>query len=249
MRIRRQPRFSCTLCAARHILGETRERAGRSMRGRGWGRGGRYGRKRRLRRVFLLLIPLLLALLVLAELRLSPLIEESAARRAHSAALTVITQAVEQQMADYSQACDYQQLMHIERDDQGRITLLVPDTMLLNRLITDVVEGINQGLESGSRQQLSLPLGAMTGSRLFSSLGPELHFRFRAQGTPSVSIEDDFSSAGINQVRHRIYLRVDSDIRVMVPFARSGDTVSATVLLAEGIIVGYTPDTYVELGF
>lgn len=218
------------------------------MRRRKWGRGGRYGRGRRSGRALLLVFPLILALLVLTELRLAPLIEESAARHAHSAALTAITQAVDQQMAAYSQVCDYQQLMHIERDSQGRITLLVPDTVLLNSLIVDVVEGINQGLEASSRQQLTLPLGAVTGSRLFSSFGPELRFRFRAQGTPSVSVEDDFSSAGINQVRHRIYLRVDSDIRVMVPLARRGETVSATVLLAEGIIVGYTPDTYVNLG-
>lgn len=212
-----------------------------------WRRAKRVGRKRPLWQKLLLLLPFLLAVVLFIEWQMAPLIGTVALQQAHSKTLAAMTQAVGDQIRAEAESLDYQQLMHIERDSEGRITLLVPDTMRLNAFIADVVVNIESAMEALMHQKISLPLGAVSGSALLADLGPEIKYGFRYQGLPRVEVEDDFVSAGINQVRHRIYLRVESDIRVVVPFTSNTSTVSATVLLSEGIIVGYTPDTYVSL--
>jgi sporulation protein YunB len=66
-------------------------------------------------------------------------------------------------------------------------------------------------------------------------------------GTVRVKIIDNFESAGINQTRHSIYLSFDTNVRIVIP-TKSGDALVATqVPLAETIIVGTVPTTYVSL--
>ena len=202
---------------------------------------------RRQKKRLLLVVLFLAALVFVAEWQLTPTIHTVALQQAHNTALSAINQVVQEEIAQQPESFDYQNLMHIERDGEGRITLLVPDTMLLNSLVATMVVEIKDSLDEITQQKLSLPLGAVTGSSILADLGPEIRFGFRTQGVPVVSVEDDFISAGINQVRHRIFLRVESEIWVVVPFFKDTSTVTATVLLSEGIIVGYTPDTYVDL--
>lgn len=190
---------------------------------------------------------IIVSLLILIDRQFAPLIEAAAAKEAHNLAFAAVNQAVVRQIEAYDTASDYRQLMHIERDSDGRITLLAPDTMLINNLIADVSLEVEQALDQVAGSKFSLPLGAITGSKMLSTLGPEIRFGFRSVAAPEVSVVDDFTSAGINQVRHRIYVQVEAALRVIAPFSREDDTVTATVLLAEGIIVGYTPDTYVNI--
>ena len=62
-----------------------------------------------------------------------------------------------------------------------------------------------------------------------------------------MTMEDSFLSAGVNQTLHSIYLHVETDIRIIVPFSNQTVKAKTDLLLAEGIIVGYTPDTYLSL--
>ena len=67
------------------------------------------------------------------------------------------------------------------------------------------------------------------------------------QGAPQAELRDSFTAAGVNQTRHSIYLELSCGIRVISPFSRQELLVSTTMLLAEGIIVGYVPDTYLSI--
>lgn len=195
----------------------------------------------------MLALLILLSLFILFERQLAPLIEQEAAKEAYNLTLTAVNKSIARQIETYAGVGDYQRLMHIERDDSGRITLLAPDTMLLNSLINAVTLDVEQSLEEAAGSKFILPLGAATGSKLLAALGPDLRFGFRAAAAPKITVIDDFTSAGINQVRHRIYVQVETKLRVIAPFAREDEMMTATVLLAEGIIVGYTPDTYVNI--
>ncbi|MDO4581358.1 MAG: sporulation protein YunB [Bacillota bacterium] len=203
--------------------------------------------KKRRRTRLLLALMMLAALLLLAEWQLSPIIARQARTQAHNAALTMLSGAVETQLAQNSACADYRQIMHIGYDQQGRIAMLTPDTMLLNQLIADIVLDAERRFAAAGGGRLSLPLGAALGSKLFADLGPELHVGFRTVGAPMLELRDDFVAVGINQTRHRIYLDLSAEISVTVPFERESFAVATTVLLAEGIIVGIVPDTYVSV--
>ena len=218
-------------------MGRVRWRKG-DIRGRG-GRGGRLP-------ALLLLLALAAAAFLLLESTLSAPLLAAAEDQARTRALTALTAAAGRQI-EKNGAGDYRQLVSVERDDQGRVTLLLPNTGLYNALIRDITADAADSLDDLSRQRLSLPAGLATGSALLSGLGPDLPFRMRMLGTPSVRVEDELTQAGINQVRHRIWLELSAEVRVLAPFSRDTTTVTATVLLAESLIVGYVPETSVEV--
>ena len=208
-------------------------------------RGGGSPRRRRRRR-FLLILGFTAALLVTVEILLAPAVAVLAAQRSRTLAMTAMTQAIQAQTAS-SAAVDYSQLMQVELDEAGRVTLLVTNTQLLNQLTSGVILDASQRLESLSQQRYTLPLGSLLGGVLLSGAGPPVGFRFTALGAPRAELEDSFHSAGVNQTRHSIYLNVSCDIRVIAPFAQQELTVSTRMLLAEGVIVGYVPDTYLSI--
>lgn len=218
--------------------------------GRGkWGKGGirgRGGRGGKAVPALVLLLVMAAAVFMLLENTLSPPLLAAAEDQARTRALTALTAAAGRQI-EKNGADDYRQLVSVERDEQGRVTLLLPNTGLYNALIRDITLDAADSLDDLSRQRLSLPVGMATGSALLSGLGPDVRFRMRMLGTPSVRVEDELTSAGINQVRHRIWLELSAEVRVLAPFSRDTTAVTATVLLAEGLIVGYVPETCIEV--
>ena len=218
--------------------------------GRGkWGKGGirgRGGRGGKAVPALVLLLVMAAAVFMLLENTLSPPLLAAAEDQARTRALTALTAAAGRQI-EKNGADDYRQLVSVERDEQGRVTLLLPNTALYNALIRDITLDAADSLDDLSRQRLSLPVGMATGSALLSGLGPDVRFRMRMLGTPSVRVEDELTSAGINQVRHRIWLELSAEVRVLAPFSRDTTAVTATVLLAEGLIVGYVPETCIEV--
>ena len=95
-------------------------------------------------------------------------------------------------------------------------------------------------------QKITVPLFAASGSRFLASFGPELPVRVRGLAMPQISLSDSFIAAGINQTKHSIYLNVDAELMVAVPFDSERCHISASVLLAEGIIIGQIPETYLN---
>lgn len=71
-------------------------------------------------------------------------------------------------------------------------------------------------------------------------------------GKIEADIDSEFSSVGINQTLHRIYLNLNCSIGILTPFKSISKTVSSKVLLTETVIVGEVPSTYYNydnLGF
>lgn len=207
-------------------------------------------KKRQLSRRWKLKLVLLLLLvgLVLLLMRMVPMLQAAALQQASVLASGEIVSAAREQIALYSDDFAYESLMHIERDAGGHITLLAPNTMLLNAAIADITLAVHEKVLSMENRRITFPIGTVSGLWFLANFGPDFSFRFRYMGMPNVSLKSEFNEAGINQVQHRIYLVVECDISVVVPFFSQSEAISCTVLLTEGIIVGYTPDTYVGIG-
>lgn len=194
----------------------------------------------------LLLAACILALSIIAESRFGPVIESEAIQQVSIVASSKMSAAINRQIAVYEDAGNYHSLMHIERDDQGKIVLMAADTLLINTLINALIIDINSSLRNLDEEELHIPLMVGTGSKMLSSWGPDVPVRITGIATPDINLTDSFVSAGINQVKHSIYLEVAAELRVAVPFSQDTCSVSTRVLLAEGIIIGDIPDTFVQ---
>ena len=117
----------------------------------------------------------------------------------------------------------------------------------LNTLVAGLIEDIDSALNNLGEQELTVPLMSVTGSKLLSSIGPDIPIHISGIATPSVKLSDSFVSAGINQTKHSIYLEVEAELQVAVPFQQETCTVATKVLLAEGIFIGDVPETFLQL--
>ena len=56
-----------------------------------------------------------------------------------------------------------------------------------------------------------------------------------------------FTSAGINQTLHQIMLDVEVEITLLIPGGKTETRVDAAVCVAETLLMGQVPDTYLGL--
>ena len=66
-------------------------------------------------------------------------------------------------------------------------------------------------------------------------------------GNVKAKINTEFSESGINQTLHRVYIDVETTVKIVTPIAVYSKMLESRVLIAEAIIVGNIPDTYYNL--
>ena len=107
---------------------------------------------------------------------------------------------------------------------------------------------IQQKLSDLPRYEVKIPLWQVFGSKILAGYGPELPVRIAPVGMVESIIKDRFDSAGINQTRHRIFIRVTAIVQIIVPLVNEEVTVNSDIPLTEAVIVGAVPGVYVNGG-
>ncbi|MGL5352499.1 MAG: sporulation protein YunB [Clostridium sp.] len=148
----------------------------------------------------------------------------------------------------YSSGFNYSDIIIIEKDNNGNITMLRADTVKLNYLSTQLVLKSNEKLQDLEAMGVKVPMGFMTNKSVIYNLGPKVTIKMEQIGNVESSYESIFESAGINQTRHKIYLNVKMKMKVIVPLNSKEVEISTQVPVSETIIVGKTPDTSIDLG-
>ena len=206
----------------------------------------RWRRKSLKLRIFLICFLMVFSLWLINR-QITPIITEIATREMHTNIVRSVNQASREQLAqeDFQ---SYQDLMYIERDNAGKIVLMVPETMRINRLVADITLRAEEELRRAASEAISIPLGAISNNALLARMGPRISVRTEVASALDSKLGDDFISAGINQTRHRIWLDISAEMVTVIPFRHSIYPVETRILLTEGIIVGPIPNTYLDLG-
>lgn len=185
---------------------------------------------------------LLLALTVAAVLHMKPIVVDLATARTSNTVNRIVVAAIND--AVDSGRIDYGRLVSFDKDAEGRVTALKSDMAEFNRLQASIADDILQRMAEVSTADLSIPIGTLTGSPLLAGRGPCLHVRMQSVGTATARFDNQFSSAGINQTRHRIILDVDVHVSILLPGLTTYTKVANEISVAETVIVGGVPDTY-----
>ena len=185
---------------------------------------------------------LLLALTVAVVLHMKPVVVDLATARTSNAVNRIVVAAVND--AVESGRIDYAQLVDFDKDAEGHVTALRSNMAAFNRLQASIADDILQRMAEVSSTDLAIPIGTLTGSPLLAGRGPCLRVRMQSVGTATARFDNQFSSAGINQTRHRILLDVDVHVSILLPGLTTYTKVSNEISVAETVIVGGVPDTY-----
>lgn len=180
------------------------------------------------------------------EARLRPMVAAAAQMQAHNHVTAVVEQAI---LSDLSQRqVGYSQLVTIQRDDGGGISSLTTDMAALNALRAQLVKQVLGAVEGINVSDLQIPLGSLINFDLLWARGPSLKVRAMTVGTVSAEFESEFSSAGVNQTLHRIWLEVNVPLKLLLPGGAVETAVETRLCVAETVIVGQVPETYLQLG-
>ena len=199
------------------------------------------GRQRRL--TWLVLAVLLTAGLgCAAVLHMRPIIVSLATARVSNAVNRIVVDAVRD--AIDSGQVDYNVLIHLEKDETGRVAALESNMAAFNRLQSQILDLILGRIDQVSARELSIPVGSLTGSPLLAGRGPRISVRMESVGSSSARFENQFESAGINQTKHRIVLRIDVYVSILLPGYSTVTQVTNEITVAETVIVGEVPGTY-----
>ena len=173
--------------------------------------------------------------------RLRPILFELALSQTSNYITAAIDSAVSEQSISYNE------LICLERSASGDIVALTSNMAYANILRAELLETSLDALKDLETMEFYVPLGTIYDWDLLSGRGPDIGVRMLYTGTASAEFENSFSDAGINQTCHQIVFRVKADVSVLLPGRQEKTTVDTRVCVAETVIVGKVPETYLQL--
>ena len=188
----------------------------------------------------------LIVSIFLLDLRVRPYIQSISSYQAQIYGTRVINDAIYEELAKDN--VRYDNLVTLTQNAQGEITSLQTDMVALGRLRSRVTDAVLQEIDEMGKQDIYLSMGTLSGVQLLSGRGPDLNLKVVPSGYMTSEIENRFDSAGINQTRHQILLNVSVAVDILLPGDTLRTEVTAQVPVAETVIVGAVPDTYLQLG-
>lgn len=201
-------------------------------------------RKRRRKVIFLLTMLLIFALIIDICFCLHKLFCQIALSDAEDRITVMVSNTVKGIMN--SGEYDYDYFVSLEKDNSGNITAISANMAGINDLAAELISRLADASSTVSFD-VGVPVGNLLGISFLLNKGPVIPAKVTMMTSSGISFSNELVSSGINQSKHLITLRVHVNVSVIVPWAVVSSGVDTDVLVAETVIVGRVPDTYVNL--
>ncbi len=201
---------------------------------------------RRILRIILIILLILGILLLVLRKKYDSVMMDLTRTQVTNSTSDLINDAIAEQIA--SGKVEYDRIVYFEKDLEGKITALKTNIGEVNRLKTDTLNIINEQILATEHSQMGIPLGSMFLPELLSGKGPEIPVKILSIRNSDATFESSFTHAGINQTMHQLRMCVIVDVSVLVLGKTITFPVSSDMVVAETIIVGAVPDTFLQTG-
>ena len=204
---------------------------------------------RKIRRFLHLLLAILVAVclgFLMLRSRYRDVIRDLAETQVKNTTSDLTNDAIAKQIAEG--VIQYDRIVYFEKDLDGRITALKTNMSEVNRLKTDILNLINDEILALDTSDIGIPLGSLFLPELFSGKGPAIPVRILSIRNSDATFASKFSQAGINQTLHQLTMVVSVDVAVLVLGQTNSFTVNSEVVVAETVIVGEVPSTFLQTG-
>ena len=186
------------------------------------------------------------SVIALLEAKLRPVVAEIAAAQAQNTMTAVVEQAITEGLTAHP--VGYGDLIDIQRDEGGTINALTADMSQMNLLRGELTGAILEALEGVEVSDIRVPLGSLFDLEPLWAKGPSLTARAMTVGTVRAEFDSQLVSAGVNQTLHRIWLEVEVPMTLLLPGGGVETALQTRLCVAETVIVGQVPDTFLQLG-
>lgn len=204
---------------------------------------------RRIRKMLYTALMLLIAALmafVMFRSRYRDIVRELAQTQVKNTTSDLTNDAIAKQIADG--IIQYDRIVYFEKDLNGRITALKTNMSEVNRLKTDILNIINDEILALDTSDIGIPLGSLFLPEFLSGKGPSIPVHILSIRNSDATFTSNFSQAGINQTLHKLTMIVSVDVAVLVLGQTASFTINSEVVVAETVIVGDVPETFLQTG-
>lgn len=193
---------------------------------------------------FVMLI-VLLGYLVLNYLNanVNPVIVSFSEAKVRSLSVKAVNNAIAEVVVDPNV---YNDLITISQNELGEVTLIKANPIEINSLTKELAQKTLTNLENIGTSGIQIPIGSFSGVTVLSGLGPKVSIRLLPVGSINCNFTSEFISAGINQTNHKIYVNIETKVRLVLPMSISSITTTNQMLICESIIVGKVPEVYLD---
>ena len=172
------------------------------------------------------------------KLTLEPNMEELAKIRAE----VLVSRTVTRVLTEQFQKDTYKdELFTVTKDDEGNMSMVQADSAKINLLMSQISARLQESFQNMKKEEFSVPAGALLGSRFLSQTGPQVGITVIPLSVSAMDFKTEFETQGINQTKYKIYIV----IKMAAPFSTRVFKTNSTILIAEAVILGKVPDSYV----
>lgn len=205
-----------------------------------------YGKKNK-GKWFISLI-LLMVLTVYGLIFVEKVIKPTVAAIAEVKVKSIITQTINASIKEkFTLDTDINQLLNIQKDVDGNITYVEANAVAMNNLAAGLASATQDKFKNMEPQMVKIPVGSLLNSQVLSQVGPSVQLKILPIGMSKANFRTEFESCGINQTKYKVFVDFESQAKVLIPFSISNINVNNTILVAEAIIVGKVPNTYIQV--
>ncbi|HLQ70720.1 MAG TPA: sporulation protein YunB [Bacillota bacterium] len=166
----------------------------------------------------------------------------------------------------------FDDLVDMEMDSNGNVATLGWNSESVNRALRKATEraeyflyGMNKGeqfdvddptlqpvefgdtvgdLASNDPTVVEIPIGQATGNTVLANLGPKVPVHFEIVGSLQSDVVHEVKEFGVNAALIEIYIPVEVDMQIVVPFSTTTAEVSTRVFVDSRVIMGDVPEFY-----
>ena len=138
----------------------------------------------------------------------------------------------------------YDDLITIEKDSNGKITMITTNSYKFNQLTTIISNGVSEFLTYELASGVKVPIGAFTGIKMFAGFGKKVSMPLITVPSIKCEIISTFESVGINQTRHSLYVDIVPEVYIVTRLKTRKLKDSIRILIFDNFIVGEVPEVY-----
>lgn len=163
----------------------------------------------------------------------------------NSIALSSVNSAI---ITSFNDKINYTDIIHIEKNKNGDISLMSSDALKINSISRIIAENTEILLKTKLNEGVKIPLFAFFGLKFLSGFGPKINYHAIVVAGVNCKFDGTFTSVGINQTLHSLYITVECKIDVEFLYKKKTVVCSSDVLVSEAVLVGNVPEVYLNGG-
>ncbi len=140
----------------------------------------------------------------------------------------------------------YEDLISVEKNLQGDIVMMNANSYKMNELSRNIEKNTTEHIDKKLKTGTPVPSLAFTGIGAISGYGNPVYLKTATVTNVWCDFNSIFQSVGINQTLHSIYVNVNVNVAINIPFNSSEEVYNSKILLSETVLVGKVPDFYLN---